>query len=294
MGQLTLFGTEPRPLPREDGGAARERESPDRPATSAEPGPGQIDLFAERARLARDLDGALRGGDFPEARRLRRLFEETYGVSAETRTLGFLEGLADALASPLPEEALPVWRGLDPSLEAHPRLRWLLREGVFGRLLRSHSADDLASVSPGALPALAWVLVSGPGAFPEGGKREARRLVRDALLAGRRLESLDFAWDEALADLLAEDDPPPWLACLGVIRRLWPAPRLSPEVVAVLSGPFVEPASQEQAALAFWSCLQAAEDRDCAEAALHEARRRMKGLRPAFHGLYMRRVPARG
>lgn len=291
--QLTLFGTEPCPLPR-DGGAAHDREAPDRPAGSAEPVPEQMDLFAERARLARDLEGALRGGDFPEARRLCRLFEETYGVTGETRALGFLEGLADALASPLPEEALRVWRALDSGIETHPWLRRLLREGVFRRLLRSHSADNLASVSPGSLPALAWVLASGPEASPEDGQREARRLVRDALLAGRRLESLDFPWDEALADLLAENDAPPWLACLGAIRRLWPAPRPASEDFDVLSRPFVEPASQEQAALAFWSCLRAAEDRDCAEGALHEARRRMKRLRPAFHALYMRRVPASG
>ena len=292
--QLTLFETEPRSLPREDGGAAREDESPDRLAASTELAQEQIDLFAERARLARDLDGALREGGFPEARRLRRLFEETYGVSAETRTLGFLEVFADALASPLPEEALPAWHGLDPSLETRPRLRGLVREGVFGRLLRSHSADELASVSPGALPALTWVVASRPGVSLGDGKRESRRLVRDALLAGRHLESLDFPWDEALADLLAEDDLPPWLACAGVIRRLWPAPRLSAEVVDVLSGPFVEPGSPEGAALAFWSCLRAAEDRDCFEEALHEARRRMKTLRPAFHAQYMRRAAARG
>jgi hypothetical protein len=260
----------------------------------AEPDVEQIDLFAERARLARELEGALRGGDFPQARRLRRLFDETYGVSSETRALDCLEGLAEALASPLPEEALPVWLGLDSSLEKHPWLRRLLREGVLGRLLCSHSADDLASVSPGSLSALAWIFASGRGASPEDGKREARRLVRDGLLAGRRLESLDYPWDNALMDLLAEDEPPVWLACLGVIRRLWLAPRLSSEVVAMLSGPFVEPASQERAALAFWTCLRAAEDCDCAEGALHEARRRMKKLRPAFHALYMRRVPAGG
>jgi len=291
---MTLFGTEPSPLPPEDGRAAGECESPDRLAGSTEPSPQQIDLFTERARLARDLDGALRGGDFAEARRLCRLFEETYGVSAETRVLGFLEGLAEALVNRPPEEALAVWRGLDPSLETHPRLRRLLREGVFGRLLRFRSANELASVSPGSLPALAWVLASRPVASAEDGKREARHLVRDALLAGLQLESLDFQWDDALADLLAEDDPPHWLACLGVIRRLWPAPRLSTEVVDALSRPLVEPASQEGAALAFWSCLRAAEDRDCAEPALHEARRRMKRLRSAFHALYMHRVAPRG
>jgi hypothetical protein len=250
-------------------------------------------LFAERARLARDLEGALREGDFPQARRLRRLLE-TDGLSAETRALTFLERLADSLASANPEEALTVWRGLDSTLEKQPWLRRLLREGVWGRLLRSHSVDYLASVSPGSLSDLAWVLAFGPGAFTQDGKREARRLVRDALLAGSRLESLDFPWDKALMDLLAEHHPSPWLACLGVIRRLWPAPRLSSEVVAVLSGPFVVPASQEERALAFWSCLRAAEDRDCAEEELLEARRRMKNLQSDFHELYMRRGLARG
>jgi len=93
------------------------------------------------------------GADFPGARRLRRLFEDTYGASPETLALGFLDALADALTSPLPEEALTVWPGLDSGLETHPRLRLLLR--VFGRLLRSRSVDDLVSLSPGALPALA-------------------------------------------------------------------------------------------------------------------------------------------
>jgi hypothetical protein len=44
------------------------------------------------------------------------------------------------------------------------------------------------------------------------GRREARRLVREALLAGRPLEPLDFRHDELVADTLAEDMPPRWLA----------------------------------------------------------------------------------
>jgi hypothetical protein len=48
--------------------------------------------------------------------------------------------------------------------------------------------------------------------------------VRDSLLAGRLLEARDFHDDPAVADLLAEDLDPRWLACLGRIRRLWPAP----------------------------------------------------------------------
>jgi hypothetical protein len=291
--QLTLFGTEPRPLPREACGTAQDSVAPDGLTGYAEPDPGQIDLFAERARLGRDLEEALRGGDCHEARRLRRLLEEAYGVSAETRALSFLEELAEALASPDPEETLTAWGGVDSILEPHPWLRRLVRDGLLGRLLRSHSADDLTAVSPGSLSALASVLASAPGASTEDGKREARRLVRDALLAGRSLESVDFAWDEALMELLAEDEPPPWLACLGVIRRLWPAPRPSSGTFDSPSSPIVDHGSTTRAALAFWSCLRAAEDRDCTEGLLHEARRRMKALRPDLHTLYMRRSRSR-
>jgi hypothetical protein len=288
--QLSLFGITPRALAREEEGRAREVLDP--VATSAEPVSGQIELFAERTCLARDLEGALRGGAFPEACRLRRLFEETYGVSPETRALTFLETCVDPLASSPPEEALPVWHSLDSGLEEHPRLRRLLQEGLFRRLLRSHSAEDLAAASPASLPAIALVLSSGLTASPEDGKRNARRLIRDALLTGLRLESLQFRWDEALADLLAEDEESPWLASLGVIRRLWPAPPLIPEDIDALLRPCVEPASGEQAARVFWSCLRAAEDRDCPEGALQEARRRMKRLRPEFHAALMRRVRA--
>jgi hypothetical protein len=118
-------------------------------------------------------------------------------------------------------------------------------------------------------------------------------LVRDALRGGRRLESVDFDWDRALAELLAEDETPAWLACLGALRRLWPASRPAVDVVAQLSTPFREPPSAEEAGVLFWSCLQAAEDRDCPEPLLLEARRRMKRLSPAFHALYMRRAAPR-
>ena len=292
MGQLTLLGTDPRPLPREDGGTSHGDLGPEQLPSSAAPDPEQIDLFTERARLARDLEGALWAGDFLAGRGLRRLFEKAHGVSAETRALSFLEELADALASPVPGEALPAWSNVDRGLQAHPRLRRIIEGGVLGRLLRDRSAADLAAAWPGSLPALGRILISRPGASPEDGRRVVRGLVRDSLIAGRRLDSLDFRGDAALADLLSEDDAPPWLACLGVIRRLWPAPHPSSDVVAALSLAFTEPAPEEPA-LAFWFCLQVAEDRDCAEADLHQARRRMKSLRPAFHELYMRRPTSR-
>ena len=284
--QSSLFGIEPRPLPGDDDGVDRDRRAAEEQDAS---NPGQIDLFADRACLARDLEAALRGGDFPEANRLRLLFEETYGESADTRALSFLEGEATALSSAQPEVALPAWRTLDSSLES-PRLRRILQEGVLRRLLREHPAEKLAASDPASLPALAWTLTFVPEGAAERDVQDARGLVRTALLAGQELSSLDFRWDEPLADLLAEGEPPAWLPSLGVVRRLWPAPRPTPEDLAALSSPFDEPESPDTAAHAFWSCLRVAEDSSCPEPAVHEARRRMKKLRPDLHALYMRRA----
>jgi hypothetical protein len=133
-------------------------------------------------------------------------------------------------------------------------------------------------------------LASGLSTLPEDGKRQARRLIRDALLAGLCLEPLSFGWDEPVADLLGEADTPPWLACLGVIRRLWPAGGATKEDIVALSGPMVDPGSSDQAARSFWRCLRASEDRECSQEARQEARRRMKTLRHEWHALYMRRV----
>jgi hypothetical protein len=50
-------------------------------------------------------------------------------------------------------------------------------------------------------------------------------------------------------------------------------------------------AGSEDPAMAFWACLRAAESRDCPDDLLHQARRRMKQLRPDLHALLMRWVP---
>jgi hypothetical protein len=278
---MALFDAEPRPL--------------SLPADAAEPGPGtpetdrQLDLFAERACLARELDAALAEGDFPRAREIRRQLEETYGVSEESRALGFLERLAAQLASELPEVAVPAWREVALELRRHPRLHRLVTDGVLGRLAEAHPAGTLLSHDPGALPELAETVERRPGA----GAPEARRLVRDALLEGRSLDPGDFSWDEPVADLLAEDEEPRWLACLGLIRRLWPAPQPATRDLDAVREPFVSPPSRDDAALAFWSCLRVAEHSGDDEAARHEARRRLKRLRPTLHALYMRRARPR-
>ena len=95
---------------------------------------------------------------------------------------------------------------------------------------------------------------------------------------------------EALADLLAEDLPPRWLACLGRIRRLGPAsPATGTEwepPVAVARGD----AADEEPAAAFWRCLRLAESPACPDELRQEARRRMKQLHPELHAQFMRRA----
>ncbi len=291
-GQLTLFSVDPRPL----AGAECPGDTVQEPAGQAVPAPDdrQIELFAHPVVLARELEVALGLGRFEEAAGLRRLLAEAYGPSRDTVALGFLERLGGLAWQREPGEALVVWAEIDGQLRERPHLRARLREGVFRRLLESHDAEALVTARPDCLPALAAVLRSGVVTTPEEGGRRARALVRDALLNGRGLESLDFEEDPAIADLLAEDLPPRWLACLGLVRRLWSTPPPDEaDLEALRSSPAKAPSDETAAALAFWQCLRVSESADCPEDLLHEARRRMKRLRPELHGLYMRRAGAR-
>jgi hypothetical protein len=132
------------------------------------------------------------------------------------------------------------------------------------------------------------VLRERPDRPPEEGSRDARALVRDSLLTGRLLEALDFHDDPAVADLLAEDRDPRWLACLGRIRRLWPtSPPCGAEWESL--GQIARGAARvEHPALAFWACLRLAESPDCPDGLRQQARRRMKQLAPELHALFMR------
>lgn len=286
--QLALFVSDRRRLP----AAATLADD------SAEPGAGsprvtddrQIALFAPAVVLARDIETALAGGRFEEAARLRRVIEETLGRSFETESLRFLDELGGPVWTRPPREALSLWREIDAALGSRTHLRALVRGGVFARLLELHSPETLVEAAPECLPALALVLGRSPDASD--GRRRARGLVRDALLAGRGLESLDFTYDAPLSDVLAEDLPPRWLACLGVIRRLWTAPPAEPDPVPFHS-PVPEGLSDDEAAREFWRRLQVAEDATCTDELIHEARRTMKRLHPELHALYMRRAVVR-
>ena len=292
-GQLALFVIDPRPLAEAEGSG--DTSWPPEPGSQPVPPSDdrQIELFAGPIVLARELEAALGRGRFEEAARLHRVLSDAYGPSRYTVGLGFLERVGGPVWQRPPGEVLAVWTEIDGQLRERVHLRARLREGVFGRLLESHGAEALVTADPECLPALAVVLASGVGTTPDAGRRRARGLVREALLAGRGLESLDFKEDAALADLLAEDFPPRWLACLGLIRRLWSAPPPDEADIEALRSPPAETPSDEEAALGFWRCLQVAESADCPEELLHDARRRMKRLRPELHGLYMRRPGGR-
>jgi hypothetical protein len=284
--QLTLLGLEPVPRP----AAAPPDEAAE---TSGSPTPADVSddrqaaLFADRPVLRREVDAALEIGAFEAAIQALIRLEEVYGPPSDGPPASCLESLA-ALSWGDAGAALDAWSSIMGSLCPGPRAR--IQAGVFTRLLEGHSPQDLVRVRPGCLPALASFLI-GSARRPEGeGRRESRRLVRDALLAGRPLLSLDFQHDEAVAETLAEDMPPRWLACLGAVRRVWPVPRLSP--AELLEGPTGRESRDE--ALAFWRCLRVAETPDCPQDLLHEARRWMKALHPGLHAILMRRATAPG
>lgn len=289
MKQLTLLGLDPIPGPEAAAPSDVEDAEPDTSAPPAVVDERQVALFEDRVVLLREIDGALEEGAFGDALHALRTLEETYGPPpADGPPALCLESLV-SLSWDDPGKALDTWVAIQPALR--PGLRPRILAGLFARLLQHHTPVALARLRPDCLPALASFLAASPGR-PEGeGRREARRLVRDALLAGQALESLDFRDDESVADMLAEDMTPPWLACLGVIRRLWPAPPLSPDDHDLACA--TSPKTSEDAALAFWRCLRITETPMCEEALLHEARRRMKALHPHLHAAFMRRAPVR-
>jgi hypothetical protein len=224
--QLSLFPRAWKPRSGE-GSPDDNADEPFAEAARASADSPQLELFADHAMLARELDAAIAAGRFEEVVRLRLSMDTTFGPSETSRCLAPLDRLAGAWEG-APEMPLTAWAEIDQELGDQGPLRERLRTGTFTRLLQSHTPRELLAARPDCLPALVRFL-SGPGRMPQEGRREARALVRDSLLAGRTLDALDFPEDEALADILAEDAPPRWLACLGRIRRLWPSsPSVTP------------------------------------------------------------------
>ncbi len=282
---MSLFAGMPEPRPLDP--PPEPADEPFADAVAVATDSGQIELFADHVVACRELDAAIAAGRFEEAARLRRSMDALFGPSEISRSLAPLDLLAGVAWERALETALSVWTEIDTLLADQPSHRARVRTGVFTRLLRTHTAAGVLAARPDCLPVLVHAL---RGRAPEEGRLEARALVRDALLAGRALEARDFREDEALADLLAEDLPPRWLACLGRIRRLWPGspPRGSEwdELREIARGD----AGNEDPALAFWQCLRLAESPACPDDLRHQARSRMKELDPDLHALFMRRA----
>jgi hypothetical protein len=268
--------------------SASEPAPPNAPAAAPVPAVDdrQLDLFADRAVVERELDAAIADGRFEVVAALRARVENDFGPDA-ARSLAPLVRFEGVAWDP-PDAPLSVWLDVDRLLAGNARLRAQVRTGVFGRLLQSQGPASLVATRPECLPGLARVLRERPDGSPEAGRRDARALVRDSLLAGRLLEPLDFHDDPALADLLGEDRDPRWLACLGRIRRLWPALPPRGEEWEGLADVARGEAPVDHPALAFWDCLRLAECLDCPDDLRQRARRRMKQLSPELHALFMR------
>ena len=251
----------------------------------------QLELFADYAVLARDLDLALSDGRFEEAAQVRLAIAEAFGPFQALRELVWLERLAAVAWEGPPAVPLMAWAEVDRQLCGQSTLQDRVRRGVFTRLLRTHTSAELLEAGPDCLPVLVRALSFGPGRSAEVARVEARGLVRDSLLAGRKLDALDFREDDAVADLLAEDLSPRWLACLGRIRRLWPSSPLRNAPREALRDVAGSEEGADDPAMTFWRCLRLAETPDAPEELLHEARRRMKRLHPELHAEFMRRRP---
>jgi hypothetical protein len=284
--QLPLFADISDPRPASDPTDATAAEPPgEAPGTEADD--RQLGLFADRAVVWRELEAAITSGRFEDVATLRGRIEEDYGVDSTWR-LDLLARL-DGVAWDSPQAPLSIWLDVDRQLGARPLLRAQVHTGVFNRLLQLHHPEALLAARPDCLPAIARALRKRPDSLPEDGLRAARSLVRDSLLAGHALEPLDLQDDTPLADLLAEDRDPRWLACLGRIRRLWPSDPPCASEWTSLGQIARGEAPVDHPALAFWDCLRLAERAECPDELRQLARRRMKQLEPELHALFMRR-----
>ena len=151
------------------------------------------------------------------------------------------------------------------------------------RLLRTHSPADIAAARPATAGHLTVALTSldGPPGVALG-----RALVRDLLSAGHSLESTAFAHDDAVAEILAEDMDPEWLACLGAVRHVWPVLPMDTTHLEAFGASSLD--DDTHPGEAFFTCLRVARTPGRPDPLLHEARRRMKRLNPSLHGMFMR------
>jgi hypothetical protein len=253
-------------------------------ATFAEVLPGQRGLFTAERELIGQIEAALAGGRFEDARRHRDALVALEGPSTRTRELGTLDVVGDAGFWDRPLSiVLTQWLRLHRHLDALPHLRRLICDGGLSRLLERHAPTELVQAAPAMLAPLTNRLCAVAGA-DEQLPAEAAALLRDALLGGGEPAPGDFD-DDRVVDLLAENHGPVWLACLGAMRQLWPAPSAdSSEAAPVV----VDSQDDDERAREFWACLRRTVSCERDHPAAVAARKRMKQLDADMHALFMR------
>lgn len=245
----------------------------------------QLLLFTPLTIHRTALERAAAEGDFAEAVRLRETLSSEHGPAAVPGDLSCLDLLVACTRdlSDLPS-VLAAWRSASDTI-ATPGRRKQMTRGFYSHLVARVDPGKIARTDDGCLSDLANFLNE------TGRTHTARSLIRDALL--RDVDVAPDSIEEPMVrDLLAETLAPRWLACLGALRGVWPAPRPEePElhaITAAMAQPV--PGSDEDKALAFWECLRVvALKGHLPESSLHATRRRMKELHPEFHQIHLNR-----
>jgi hypothetical protein len=249
--------------------------------------PGQFVLFTAERELLGLLESALLDGRFEDARGLRDALSARRGPSRDTSELALLDQLGwPAFWTQPVHVCIDRWLELETGWTARPAARAQVRDGVLRRLVRAHGAAALVRAWPSLLPAIVNFL--GKGLTDE---EHAGALLRDALAAGLIAPSGDFD-DPRFVDLLAENRPPTWLACVGALHRVWPVPGLSADELA-LALPAVPQENDDERGAQFWLCMRMTVSHARDSAAAGEARKRMRLLDAALHGQFMRQGIAR-
>jgi len=245
---------------------------------------GQGDLFEDRPALIEgDILRALESGDFEDAQRLLadRLdelaaFDQMQVLSTlPWRSAGFGHWPSEALAD--------SWELMVGSLRDYPAALAAVNRGMVTTIRSAGMLSATLDRHPILVPHAANALDS----HNQDEALLARELVRDALVRGYEVDPGAIR-DALVSDLLAENEAPRWLACLGVIRRLWHPRRYSSSEIQEwrASAQFAD--ANEDNAWGFWCCL-CVEWSTTDKPILEEARRRMKFLRADWHEAWMER-----
>ena len=253
------------------------------------PGPAwleeQLPLFEGKAPLVGELEAALWDADFERAAEAFERLRETYPDESSIENLGFVAALPrDFWSLSLSvDDRLLRWECMARALGVGSIPWRKARNGFFRRLCSSTDVASLAASHPEAAPDVANSL------YDNGETRASRIAVREALLAGRELRSLDFE-DVEVAELLSEDEPAAWLASLGAIRLLWPRHLVEPDDASRLETEISRPLPDEDRARAldFWKCLCISGlGKHIPESIRLDSHRRMKRLHPRLHAEFM-------